>query len=113
MYVGNALYVLYVRSGSKSYLHDQNNNGSSFIWEWEISHNEDFTKTAKLKGGTPITLSDYSNQNASFKGGVLDVKNYYFRMRVKKLEFYTSTYTTWVKIFGKGPNLQLEVNNIN
>ena len=91
---------------------DQNNNRSSLTWEWEISHNEDFSDTAKLKGGAPITLSDYSNQNVSFKGGVLDFKDYYFRVRVKKWEFYTSTYTTWVKIFEKGPNLQLTVNNI-
>ena len=92
---------------------DQNNNGDTLTWEWEISEKEDFSNTAALKDGSPIAVSEYSNKsNISFLGGVLDYKSYYFRVTVTKWEYYTSTYKTWVKVFEQGPNLQLKVDNI-
>ena len=70
--------------------------------------------TARIIMGAPSLRNGKSVTMKAFRmGGVLDFKKYYFRVRKKKWEFYTSTYTIWVKIFEKGPNLQLVVNNIN
>ena len=81
--------------------------GPDIKWEWESSSLSDFTEPLKLSSGGNFDPSLYENKDIVLPGKSLAAGKYYFKLKIRKWEYYRSELITHIEAFESGPTLRL------